>query len=158
MNMHQVFRDLADFYMHLSSRLLKPESSNPCKSCVECCKYLFYLSRYEFEYLASAASLKDRSISLVFVPLLPGQDDPRFAHNDHCCPLLTEDGCLAYEFRPLPCRLMGPYVPYNSDLISGCVYTHPVIYRNVEEIPLWDEYTAVLRRHPSPPGFFIHAA
>jgi hypothetical protein len=50
---------------------------------------------------------------------------------------------------------MGPYVPYNSDLIDGCVYMHPVIYRTVEEIPLWDEYVAVLRRHPSPPGYFM---
>jgi CRISPR/Cas system-associated endonuclease Cas3-HD len=64
-------------------------------------------------------------------------------------------GCCAYEGRPLACRLMGAYVPHNNTLIQDCVYKNPVVYTKVEEIPLWNDFMKLMRKYPSPPGYFV---
>lgn len=152
------FSDLAHFYDRLDSVLPALQGENPCGSCLECCRYLFYLSKYEFDFLNHSLAQKNSPFSLAFVTLLPDARDPRFSQQGSICPLWEENtGCHAYMARPLACRLMGAYVPYNSDLIPHCVYRHPVVYHHVNEIPLWDDFVKILRKYPSPPGYFIRA-
>jgi hypothetical protein len=153
------FSDIIQFYEKLSALLPRPSGENPCGECRECCTYLFYLSEYEFQFLDQCLREKTVALSLSFIPLKPSALDPRFACDRWLCPLLRDDGgCHAYEARPLACRLMGPYLPHNSDAISGCIYRNPIVYSTVEEIPLWDEYVRLLRKHPTPPGYFIRKA
>jgi len=155
-NVSPPFLDIIKFYEGLTTFLPERDRENPCGGCKECCRYLFYLSRYEFDYLIYSLGRGGEEVHLQFVPLLPGKEDPRCAMEESLCPLYREPGgCRAYEGRPLACRLMGPYVPLDSELITSCIYKEPVIYSTVEEIPLWNEFTRILRRHPSLPGYFV---
>lgn len=150
------FSDIIDFYSRLDKVIPREEGENPCGNCFECCRYLFYFSRYEFDYLKYFLRIKTDELSIKFVRLLPGESDPRFNEKNWACPLLNErTGCIVYEARPLPCRMMGPYLPYNSKKIDNCIYNNPVVYEFAEEIPLWDDFVRILKRHPSPPGYFV---
>jgi Fe-S-cluster containining protein len=152
------FQDIIRFYEELDLFLPRKEQQKPCGSCQECCRYLLFLSRYEFDFLMYTLRQREDGISLEFHILLPGSEDPRFMQERILCPLRGKvDGCRAYPGRPLACHLMGHYVPSTTKPIERCVYQNPVMYDTVDAIPLWKEYTDILRRHPSLPGYFVEA-
>ena len=135
------------------------DGSNPCGTCVECCRYSFYLSRYEFEYLEDAVRRATGSCPAEWVTCMSPQEDPRMdpAFEGHeRCPLYQDGvGCMGYAARPLACRTLGPMLPCHSKLPEGCIYTNPTIYDTATALPHWDEYALMLKRHfPSPPGYF----
>jgi Fe-S-cluster containining protein len=73
------------------------------------------------------------------------------------CPLFEPGkGCMAYEVRPLACRMFGPMHPRATPLPEPCVFIESKACESVQDIPLWEEYAEVIRRHrPSPPGYFV---
>lgn len=153
------FSDLREFYRRLDEILPRPDlsagpGSNPCGSCGDCCRWFFYLSRHEWDFLASGLEdLGEPDLARFQVANTPEQDE-RLGLPEWRCPLYREgQGCLVYHHRPLACRLAGPHLPVLSKLPDHCIFTRPIRYSTVEEIPLWEEYVRVLRRHPSPPGY-----
>ena len=159
------FADLREFYRRLDEILPTPDptaqnsGTNPCGTCGDCCRWFFYLSRHEWKYLEQALEQQGRAgVARFQVALSPDQDQRLGRCSEWLCPLHQEGlGCTVYEARPLACRLAGPYLPALSRLPEHCIFPRPIRYATVEEIPLWEEYVRVLRRHPSPPGYLAPA-
>ncbi len=153
------FSDLREFYRRLDEILPGPDlptaaDSNPCGSCGDCCRWFFYLSRHEWDYLAHDLAERGLAGLAHFRVALTAEQDERLQFDEWRCPLYqVGQGCRVYAARPLACRLAGPYLPVQSRLPSHCIFQAPRRYSTVEEIPLWEEYVRVLRRHPSPPGY-----
>jgi Fe-S-cluster containining protein len=162
---HDRFEDIRGFYSLLDANLQEISATarargNACGTCFECCKYNFYLSKYEFDYLEDHL-IRTRGESHVewVTCSTPIQDKRRSQPYDpsYRCPLYEEGvGCTVYEARPLACRTLGPMLPHHSKLPSWCVYTNPISYDRTDAIPLWSEYADMLRRHqPAPAGYFV---
>ena len=157
------FSDLREFYRRLDEILPGPDipasqDSNPCGACGDCCRWFFYLSQHEWDYIAQALAERGLTGLARFRVAVTPEQDERLQFSEWRCPLYQAgQGCLTYQARPLACRLAGPYLPVLSKLPSHCIFQQPIRYATVEEIPLWDEYVRVLRRHPSPPGYMAPA-
>ena len=137
--------------------MLPKGEGNACGTCFECCRYNFYLSKHEFDYVEAWLTDAWGSVLEFVATPRPGRHPRRFTPPDleYRCPLYADGiGCTVYEARPLACRLMGPYLPHHSKLPAWCVFENPTVYSTVDEMPGWNDYVSVLRRHPSPPGYF----
>lgn len=146
--------DIKEFYRCLDEALPHSDAANPCGECGDCCRYLFYLSGYEFAYLAQALTQAKTEAPVVFRVSRTPAEDPRLGEGPPACPLYRPDqGCLAYAARPYACRVMGTWWPNTTPYLEGCVYQNAQVYSRLEELPLWEEYVALLRRHPSFPGY-----
>lgn len=167
------FDDIREFYAHVDQHLAaldaeilrrsrpasEGEAPNSCGTCFECCRYSFYLSRCEFEYLEDHVRRATGSSPAEWVTCNSRQDDPRrevaWADHERCAFWRDGIGCVGYEARPLACRTLGPMLPSHSKLPEWCIYSHPEIYTTCEALPHWSEYVQILRAHyPSPPGYF----
>lgn len=164
-----MFEEIREFYRRLDEVLPGPDkppvppevtggrtgcAGNLCGSCGECCRWFFYLSRHEYDYLEHYLKHRGQPVPSRFRVAVTPEQDHRLQHSEWRCPLYREGvGCTVYEARPLACRLAGPYLPRASRLPPWCVFTRPVRYSTVEEIPLWEQYVRLLRRHPGPPGY-----
>lgn len=127
---------------------------NACGSCGDCCRWFFYLSRHEWDYIAHTLQEQGRQGVAHFRVALTPEQDERLQFAEWRCPLYREgQGCTVYEARPLACRLAGPYLPEHSKLPGHCIFPRPIRYSTVDGIPLWPEYVKVLRRNPTPPGY-----
>ncbi|MBM3460778.1 MAG: YkgJ family cysteine cluster protein [Armatimonadetes bacterium] len=152
------FKDLRGFYGRLDAHLQRTRpprqegSANACGTCLECCKYNFYLSRHEYD-LIEAHLLETRGESPIrWVNCSTNIQDAR-RHRpfdpEYRCPLydMEKGGCSVYEVRPLACRTLGPMLPCHSKLPDWCVYDQPKVYERAEEIPLWDQFLRIIHAH-----------
>jgi len=151
------FSDIRHFYRQLDRLLPHPPQANPCGTCGECCKYLFYLAGYEFAYLARCVKEATGEIPVAFRVSRNSGEDNRLGGAYAGCPLYRPgQGCLGYQGRPYACRVMGAWWPVTTLPYEECIYANPRIYSRLEDLPLWDDYVGILRRHPSLPGYLDH--
>ena len=137
-------------------------ATHACGTCDACCRYHFYLSRHEFEYLRHVAEQRPGAPPLRWVTCSTSIQDARRTRFDpqHRCPLYGPlpaggHGCLAYEARPVACRTMGPMLPHHSRMPEGCVYTDPEVYHSTDAIPGWDELLQLVHEQgESTRGYF----
>ncbi|MCL5773231.1 MAG: YkgJ family cysteine cluster protein [Firmicutes bacterium] len=146
---NEPFYDIIKFYKDIDQLLPFPDLENPCGECKECCRYFFYCSQYEYEYLKHYVEDKRINIPLIFKPASTPDGDRRSVNSGWCCPLYRENaGCLAYAARPYACRIMGHYVPRTTNIPGQCIFRSPVNYSTHDEMPLWKEYVKLLLAHP----------
>ena len=150
-------KELLDFYHTLDDQMKRvPASTNPCGDCNRCCNgFYLFLTAVEYEVLVQHLEQKGIEVPVRFqrasIREIDRPEDPGIV-----CPFYRKKtGCLAYEVRPLPCRLYGYYTRRGTVHFEGCVYREPVPYESVEELPFWKEYVKVLTRCPAPSGFIL---
>jgi len=158
------FQDIQVFYGKLDRFPPPREAENPCAACIECCRYFFYCSWYEFQFIEHFVRQKAISISLVFKPAAAATEDTRLKGPSWLCPLHSGlGGCLTYPARPHACRVLGHYVPHTTRMPENCSFRNPLFYRVHKELPLWEDYVRLLLAHPPPDefrkgGYFVGAS
>jgi len=133
------------------------------RTCFECCKYYFYLSRHEFDCIEEYLIEKHGRSPIRWVNCSTNIQDARRSQPipvDYRCPLYEEGvGCTVYEVRPVACRSLGPMLPYHSRLPEWCVYPQPTVYQKADEIPHWQDFLRIFHEQgASSRGYFVARA
>jgi hypothetical protein len=74
-----------------------------CCACANCCREVLpVLSMFDIERLAGGLGISGEEVIDRF--LVPGEEAGTFTFNSKPCPMLLENRCTVYEFRPEDCR------------------------------------------------------
>ncbi|MEW5822181.1 MAG: YkgJ family cysteine cluster protein [Cyanobacteriota bacterium] len=102
-----------------------PDQINCKIECCECCNNIFNISIIEGYYLQEGFDKLDQeTINIVKDNALSIKEQITFQHKDKIdlkCPLLINNKCVIYDYRPIICRTFGsPMLDEKSGQIATC--------------------------------------
>lgn len=150
-----LFDDLGHLYDDFKARAATlPAPRGSCAGCGHCCTsppLYMTCSDLEYAYAMEAVRLQGRTLPVHFEEALP---DRRHAFKSWTCPLYSHAvGCTVYSHRPFACRVFGPYSRMHIEW-DFCAYKDTAReYSDAHDVPLFDEYVALLKKYPSHRGY-----
>ena len=136
-----------------------PAPQGSCAGCGRCCVGPpLYMTCSDLE-LAYAMSGPEAACLGRHVRFEEAAPDRRHAYASWTCPFYSQaDGCRVYDRRPFACRVFGRYARQPIEW-EGCAWKDSAQpYTSARELPLYEQYLALLARYPAHRGYPYPAA